>query len=200
MDILDLASGTGEHIGSYIERGISKITVVDKNINSLDALKERYKDNLSMFEFICADIFEYKFTKKYDLIFLGDNTIQFFKSYCEQYNILSIISNQLKSTGCAIINITPLDIDNILRYGNQYVESQVGNEMVNIQLDVFEQNLIYKFTDGATSVEIQTRFLLKQEFLDMLSSLDMFIHREENIICKNGDKTKFYFIKHISDS
>ena len=42
LHMLDLASGSGNHLQVFLDKNISKITVLDKSNDSLNYLKKRY--------------------------------------------------------------------------------------------------------------------------------------------------------------
>ena len=197
LTMLDLASGEGKHLQAFLERNIDKVYAIDWDKIRLKNLKNKYRYYSDKINIIHDDIFKRRFQNKYDLIYLGDNTIQYFDTYKSQYNIINIISDTLNKTGIGIINFTPLSEKNILDFACDYKALKSNKNMLfgKIQVDIFNQNLIYLFKSKTYIKTIKTRILLKKELEDMIECAGLIILKIHEYVCNLGNTTFFYIVK-----
>jgi Methyltransferase domain. len=202
IKMLDLASGTGRHLKLFLEKDVSKITVIDENEESLNTLRINYHEKIDKFEIINDNLFTRKFSNKYDLVYIGDNSLQIFNSYREQYGIVSLIAKTLKKDGIGLINFTPISEDNIIKYNNYRLIRTLNDGITNIdklyvkiKVDIFNQEIVYYFTEDDMTKTIRSRILLKKELEDMIVSSGMYISEIVNAKCTSGENTCFYILK-----
>lgn len=196
--MLDLASGEGTHLAFFFDKKIKEISVVDQNTEGLNKLFERYRGYGSNITLINADVLSFKYNNIFDLVYLGDNSIQIFNTYSDQYKIIDIIAKSLKTDGVAVINITLIVEENILKFNNEYkLISDEGDEPLQgkIKVDIFNQELVYYFINGTETRTIRTRILLRKELEEMVDSVGLVISKVSMYKCKNGNITYFYVLK-----
>lgn len=197
--MLDLASGEGKHLAFFFEKKVKNISVADHNIEGLKKIYEKYKGCGSNIELIYTDIMSTKFDNTFDLVYLGDNSIQLFDTYSNQYKIIEVIASALKRDGVAIINFTPLVEENILKFNNGFTKmNNEGEEMMEgkLMVDIFNQELVYYFRNTEETRTIRTRILLKKELEDMVDSVGLTVSKINAQKCKNGNITFFYILKY----
>ena len=197
--MLDIASGEGKHLVPFFEKNVRSISVIDNNMESLKKLNERYKGYESIIELINADILSTKFNNSFDLVYLGDNSIQLFDTYSNQYKIIEVIASALAWNGMAIINFTPIIEKNILKFNNGYTKLKDNNEEQiegKLKVDIFNQELVYYFRNENETKTIRTRILLRKELEDMIESIGLKISKIIEQKCKNGNTTFFYILKY----
>ncbi len=196
MNMLDLASGAGSHLQIFLDKNISKITVLDNSNHSLDCLKNKYDYALDKIEIINDNILTRNHARKYDLVYLGDNSIQMFNSFHAQYQVVTFIANSLNAIGTGIINFTPVTEQNILNFGYDYKVIDDGDYLYGkIKIDIFEQMLIYFFKKDEITKTIRNRILLKREFESMVDTAGMYVLKVEKKLCSSGNYTYFYYCK-----
>lgn len=193
LSMLDIATGSGKHLKPFFKKGISEITVIDRYHIDSNIFKEKYPDSNMIV--ITADIFEYNFTKKYDIVTIFDNSLQIFRTFEEQYKIIKLMSSVLKDDGKCIIQISPITEKDILRYSGEYKHIDNSELYVNISVNMFEQLITYRYMQGNENKSIESRFILKKEIQDMIFGSGMYIYREETIGNDKGQLSNFYFLK-----
>lgn len=197
--MLDLASGEGKHLAFFVEKKVKNISVADHNIEGLKKLYERYKGYESNIELINTDIMSTEFHNTFDLVYLGDNSIQLFDTYSNQYKVIEVIASALNRDGVAIINFTPLVEENILKFNNGYTKiNDEGEKMMEgkLKVDIFNQELVYYFRNAEETRTIRTRILLRKELEDMVDSVGLTVSTINAQKCKNGNTTFFYILKY----
>jgi len=200
LEMLDIASGTGEHLHAYLDKKILHLTVMDYNKVSLDILKRKFSKYIDKLEIVVGDIFEEKIQKKFDIVNIGDNSLQMFNSFKEQYGVILLISHYLKKNGVAVLNITPITENDILRYSNGQpldIENDTITEQmhVRIKVNIFNQEIVYYFKDSDSEKKVKSRILLQKELNDMIDCAGMRIWKIFCIKSKMGKDTYFYFLK-----
>ncbi len=201
LEMLDIASGTGEHLRIYLEKKISHLTVIDNSKESLDILKKKFRKDIDKFEIVVGDIFAEEIRKKFDLVNIGDNSLQMFNTFKEQYDVIRLISRSLKKNGVAVVNITPITENDILKYGDGYqpldVECDPVTEQmhVKVKVDIFNQEIVYYFKDADTERKLKSRILLQRELEDMIDCAGMYIWKTFCVKSRMGKDTYFYFFK-----
>lgn len=198
VKMLDLASGEGHHLQVFFDKNIQEIHAIDSNKIRLENLLSRYSKNQDKIKIIHDNIFERNYQSRFDLVYLGDNSIQIFDTHSDQYKVINVIANTLKSTGIGIINFTPIVEKNILDYGNAYKPINGINDSLlcgKIKVDIFNQEIIYYFKDNTITRTIKSRILLKKELEDMINCTGLEIVKVVKRACKSGNPTYFYCVK-----
>lgn len=198
MKMLDLASGEGQHLRVFLEKNIDKIYAIDQDGERLRNILHRYSECQDKIEIVQDDILERKFQNTYDLVYLGDNSINFFKTHSSQYKVINVISSVLRSSGIGIINITPVMERNILDYSATY--KPIGKEEQctlygKVKVDIFNQEIAYYYKDKTNIKKVSTRILLKKELEDMIEAAGLCIEKIASRLCKSGNTTYFYVVK-----
>jgi SAM-dependent methyltransferase len=201
LEMLDIASGTGEHLHVYLDKKILHLTVIDYSKVSLDILKKKFCKYIDKLEIIIGDIFTEEIQRKFDVVNIGDNSLHMFNSFKEQYDVIRLISRYLKENGMAVVNITPITESDILRYSDGYQPIDVENDTfteqmhVRIKVDIFNQEIVYYFKDADSERKVKSRILLQRELEDMIDCAGMYVWKTFCIKSKNGKDTYFYFLK-----
>lgn len=96
-DVLDVACGTGVLIPDYLKRNVRTVTGVDFSPKMIKVASEKFKQN--KVSFICGDVEQVQFDKKFDCVVMYNAFPHFFAPE----KVIKILSSHLKDHGILTI-------------------------------------------------------------------------------------------------
>lgn len=96
-DILDVACGTGVLIPDYLKRNVRTVTGIDLSSKMIKVASKKFK--LSNVTFVCGDVEQVQFDKKFDCIVMYNAFPHFF----EPEKVIKILISYLKDDGILTI-------------------------------------------------------------------------------------------------
>ncbi|MEF2966637.1 class I SAM-dependent methyltransferase [Paenibacillus sp. M1] len=206
-NVLDLASGNGDHLFGFIDKPVASVTVVDNSEEALRLLLERHSNHKQLISPICADLGTWACDRKYDVVHMGDNSIQMFASYKDQFNIIKTMASCLSDKGFGLLNVTPVTERQIMEYcvePKRITTVKNGGETVEvfgqIKVDVFNQDLIMYFSISRDGIEegrstCRCRMLLKHEIEEMVKAAGLKVVQVRHRKLKRGNDSYYYLLQ-----
>lgn len=204
-DIIDLATGYASHVNCFINKN-RKIVLVDRCEDCINYLKDNYRD--SNVKIIHSDIQKIRLDDKFDIVHLGDNTLNMFPTYKDVEAVIKSMSLLLKDSGRALINLTPLTTDIIRNYNlndkilaKEFEEDNIVYKLyTNIEIDVFRSTLLmfyylYNDNDEVSRFKINCRIIVEDELLSIADSCGLIL--EKKYVYKSSNKKISYYYAFI---
>ncbi|KAF6570278.1 class I SAM-dependent methyltransferase [Paenibacillus polymyxa] len=205
--VLDLASGSGEHLFGFINKSIESVTVVDRSPESLQLLLNKHNNHGNMINTVCSDLNDWSCPQKFDIVHIGDNSIQMFPAYKNQFDIFRVIASSLSAEGVGMVNVTPVTEHQIMEYGGApkvikslTIDGEAFEVYGEVKIDVFNQILmmyftVYKNENETSRCTCRCRMLLKHEIEEMAKAAGLKIVQVKQQKLKRGNDSYYYLLQ-----
>jgi hypothetical protein len=160
-----------------------------------------------MINTVCSDLNDWSCPQKFDIVHIGDNSIQMFPAYKNQFDIFRVIASSLSAEGVGMVNVTPVTEHQIMEYGGApkvikslTIDGEAFEVYGEVKIDVFNQILmmyftVYKNENETSRCTCRCRMLLKHEIEEMAKAAGLKIVQVKQQKLKRGNDSYYYLLQ-----